>query len=153
MPGIALIAIGDVDPTILASFSADARVTPARLVDATALKIDAIAQVESKNLQASRLSFSPNQVASRTIKSVSTKDILTSTTKTLLNNLNAEIHVGPLSLGTPTLLQQALAQTLGSVTAPVDELLYNLLLLVGVRIGEADVRVTGVKCQPPVLVQ
>lgn len=153
VPGIAEIAVGDVDPTILASFSSDARVTPARLVDATVLKIDAIAHVESKNLQASRLSFSPNEVATRAIKSVSTKDILTSTTKTLLNNLNAEIHVGPLSLGTPTLLQQALAQTLGSVTAPVDELLYNLLLLVGVRVGEADVRVTGVKCQPPVLVQ
>lgn len=153
VPGIAEIALGDVDPTVLASFSSDARVTRARILDGP-IKIDAIAHVEAKNLQASRLTFSPNEVASHTIKSVSTKDILSSTTKTLLGNLDAQINVGDLlSLGAPTLLTQALAQTLGAATAPVDQLLYNLLLLVGVRVGEADVRVTGVKCQQPVLVQ
>ncbi|WEJ38662.1 hypothetical protein N0R80_12005 [Sinorhizobium sp. C101] len=153
VPGVAEIALGDVDPTVLSSFSSDARVTRARLLDGL-IKIDGIAHVESKNLQPSRLAFSPTEVASRTIKSVSTRDILSSTTKTLLGNLDAQINVGGLlSIGSPTLLQQALAQTLGAVTAPVDQLLYNLLLLVGVRIGEADVRLTGVKCQRPVLVQ
>ncbi|UIJ93644.1 hypothetical protein Q1M64_26220 [Sinorhizobium meliloti] len=153
VPGVAEIALGDVDPTVLSSFSSDARVTRARLLDGL-IKIDGIAHVESKNLQPSRLAFSPAEVSSRTIKSVSTRDILSSTTKTLLGNLDAQINVGGLlSIGSPTLLQQALAQTLGAVTAPVDQLLYNLLLLVGVRVGEADVRVTGVKCQRPVLVQ
>ncbi|PST21833.1 hypothetical protein C7U60_11165 [Mesorhizobium plurifarium] len=153
VPGVAEIALGDVDPTVLSSFSSEARVTRARLLDGL-IKIDGIAHVESKNLQPSRLTFSPTEVASRTIKSVSTRDILSSTTRTLLGNLDAQISVGNLlSLGSPALLQQALAQTLGAVTAPVDQLLYNLLLLVGVRVGEADVRVTGVKCQQPVLVQ
>ncbi|WP_026613932.1 pilus assembly protein TadG-related protein [Ensifer aridi] len=154
VPGVAEIALGDVGPTVLSSFSSDARVTPARLVDLAVLKIDAIAHVELKNLQASRLAFSPREVAARATKSVSTKDILGSATQTLLGNLDAKINVGgALSLGTPTLLQQALAQTLGAATKPIDELLYNLLLLVGVRVGEADIRVTGVKCQQPVLVQ
>jgi uncharacterized membrane protein len=39
------------------------------------------------------------------------------------------------------------------VTAPVDQLLYNVLLVLGVKIGEADVRVTDVRCQQPALVQ
>ena len=47
----------------------------------------------------------------------------------------------------------AFSATLGAVTPTVDELLYNLLLVVGVRVGEADVRVTGVECRRPVLVQ
>lgn len=153
VPGVAEIAIGDVNPKVLSSFSSDARVERARIVDALVVKIDAIAHVEAQNLQASRLTFSPAEVAARSIKSVSTKDILSSTTKTLLNNLDLNIQVLFLTLGSPTILQQALAQTLGAVTKPVDDLLYNLLLLVGVRVGEADVRVTGVKCQPPVLVQ
>ncbi|MCY1238439.1 hypothetical protein D9M72_511770 [compost metagenome] len=153
VPGIAEIAIGDVDPTVLSNFSSDARVQRARLVDALVVKIDALAHVEAQNLKVSRLSFSPSEIAARSIKSVSTKDILTSTTQTLLNNLDVNIQVLFLTLGSPTIVQQALAQTLGSVTKPVDDLLYNLLLLVGVRVGEADVRVTGVKCQPPVLVQ
>ena len=58
-----------------------------------------------------------------------------------------------LTLGTPKAITAALASTLTTVTAPIDELLYNLLLVVGVRIGEADIRVTGVRCQRPVLVQ
>ncbi len=153
VPGVAEIAIGDVNPKVLSSFSSDARVERARIVDALVVKIDAIAHVEAQNLQASRLTFSPAEVAARSIKSVSTKDILSSTTQTLLNNLDLNIQVLFLTLGSPTVLQQALAQTLGAVTKPVDDLLYNLLLLVGVRVGEADVRVTGVKCQPPVLVQ
>ncbi len=153
VPGVAEIAIGDVDPAVLSNFSSDARVQRAKLVDALVVKIDALAHVEAQNLKPTRLSFSPSEVAARSIKTVSTKDILTSTTQTLLNNLDLNIQVLFLTLGSPTIVQQALAQTLGAVTKPVDDLLYNLLLLVGVRVGEADVRVTGVKCQPPVLVQ
>lgn len=153
VPGIAEIAIGDVDPAVLSNFSSDARVQRAKLVDALVVKIDALAHVEAQNLKPTRLSFSPSEVAARSIKTVSTKDILTSTTQTLLNNLDLNIQVLFLTLGSPTIVQQALAQTLGAVTKPVDDLLYNLLLLVGVRVGEADVRVTGVKCQSPVLVQ
>lgn len=153
VPGIAEIAIGDVDPAVLSNFSSDARVQRAKLVDALVVKIDALAHVEAQNLKPTRLSFSPSEVAARSIKTVSTKDILTSTTQTLLNNLDLNIQILFLTLGSPTIVQQALAQTLGAVTKPVDDLLYNLLLLVGVRVGEADVRVTGVKCQSPVLVQ
>jgi uncharacterized membrane protein len=35
----------------------------------------------------------------------------------------------------------------------LDELLFNTLTLLGVKIGEADVRVTDVRCQQSVLVQ
>ncbi|MEI2302149.1 TadG family pilus assembly protein [Ensifer sp. MJa1] len=153
VPGVAEIAIGAVDPSVLSNFSSDARVRTARIVDALVVKIDALAHVEAQDLKASRLSFSPAEVAARSIKSVSTRDILTSTTQTLLNNLDLNIQVLFLTIGSPVVIQQALAQTLGAVTKPVDDLLYNLLLLAGVRVGEADVRVTGVKCQPPVLVQ
>jgi uncharacterized membrane protein len=153
VPGVAEIAIGRVHPSVLSNFSKEARVEKARLVDARVLKIDAIAHVETKNMRAQRLTFSPAEIARQSMKSVSTRDILTSTTQTLLRNLDADIEVLFLSLGTPKLLQAALAETLGAVTPQVDTLLYNLLLIAGVRIGEADIRVTGVSCLQPVLVQ
>ncbi|MDO9418944.1 pilus assembly protein TadG-related protein [Pararhizobium sp.] len=153
VPGIAEIAIGKVDPSVLSDFSKDARVVPARLVDSLLLKIDGIAHVEAKNLKPSRLDFSPAEIARGDLKNVSTKDALTSATQTLLNNLDVDIKILMLTLGTPKALQNALAQTLAGVTPQVDQLIYNLLLLVGVKIGEADVRVTGVGCQPSVLVQ
>jgi len=39
------------------------------------------------------------------------------------------------------------------LTKPLHELLFNLLTLLGIKIGEADVRVTDVRCQQSVLVQ
>ncbi|MBP1857066.1 pilus assembly protein TadG-related protein [Rhizobium herbae] len=153
VPGVAEIAIGTVNPTVLSNFSDEARVEKARLVDSALLKIDGIAHVETKNMQPQRLTFSPSEVAASAVKSVSTKDILTSTTQTLLNNLDVDIQVLFLTLGSPKVVQAALAQTLGAVTPAIDTLLYNVLLAVGVRVGEADVRVTGVNCLQPVLVQ
>jgi uncharacterized membrane protein len=153
VPGVAEVAIGKVDPSVLSDFSDAARVEKARIVDSALLRIDGIAHVETKNLQPQRLTFSPSEVAANAVKTVSTKDILTSTTQTLLNNLDVDIQVLFLTLGNPKLVQAALAQTLGAVTPAVDTLLYNLLLAVGVRVGEADIRVTGVNCLQPVLVQ
>lgn len=153
VPGVAEIALGKVDPSVLSDFSDEARVQKARILDSSLVRIDAIAHVEAKNLGRTRLAFSPTEIAARTVKTVSTRDTLTSTVTTLLQNLDLDIQVLFLTLGTPTAVTSALASTLATVTAPIDELLYNLLLVVGVRVGEADIRVTGVRCQRPALVQ
>lgn len=153
VPGVAEIAIGTVHPSVLSNFSDEARVEKARLLDSALLRIDGIAHVETKNMQPQRLTFSPSEIVMGGVKSVSTKDILTSATQTLLNNLDADIRVLLLTVGSPQAVQTALAQTLSAATPSIDTLLYNLLLAVGVRVGEADVRVTGVSCLQPVLVQ
>jgi uncharacterized membrane protein len=153
VPGVAEIAVGKVDPDVLSDFSDEARVEKARIIDSAVLRVDAIAHVEAKNLSKTRLAFTPTEIAARTIKTVSTRDTLTSTTKTLLENLDVDIQILFLTLGTPKVITAALASTLGTVTPAIDELLYNLLLVAGVRIGEADIRVTGVRCQRPALVQ
>ncbi|WP_048647618.1 pilus assembly protein TadG-related protein [Nitratireductor soli] len=154
VPGVVEIAIGNVDPSILSNFSDEARVTKAELVNAAGLvKISGMAHVETKNMQMTRLNFSSSDITERRVKSVSTKDILGSTTATLLQNLDLDVRVLALSLGLEPLLKAALAATLSSVAQPVDTLLYNVLALVGVKVGEADVRVTGVNCERPVLVQ
>lgn len=152
-PGVAQIAIGTVNSSAFSNFGTTPRVDKARILDSLLVRIDGIANVETKNMIPQSLAFSPSEIASGTVKNVSTKDILTSTTQTLLNNLNVEIQVLMLTIGTPQVIQSALAQTLGLVTPAVDTLLYNILTAVGVKVGEADVRVTGVNCLQPVLVQ
>lgn len=99
------------------------------------------------------LEFLPSDIAAGKIKTVSTKDTLTSLTTSLLGNLELDIKILFITLGTPKAVQQALADTLATVTQPLDDVLYNTLLALGIRVGEADVRVTGVTCQRPVLVQ
>ncbi len=152
--GVAEIAIGKVDPSVLADFSDEPRVQKARIVDALLLSIDALAHAEAKNLTKDRLTFTPTEIAAKATKSTSTRDTLTSTIQSLFGKLQVEINIKLLNLGLNTsLVTQALASTLGAVTPALDELLYNLLLAVGVKIGEADIRVTGVACQRPALVQ
>ncbi|WP_337183098.1 pilus assembly protein TadG-related protein [Shinella sp.] len=154
VPGVAELAVGKVDPSVLSDFSDEPRVRKARLVDSALLSIEALAHGEVKNLTRTRLTYTPTEIAAKTTKSVSTRDTLTSAIKSLLGDLDVEVNIKLLNLSLNTsLVTKALAATLTTVTPAIDELLYNLLLAVGVKVGEADIRVTGVRCQRPALVQ
>lgn len=153
VPGVAEIALGNVDTSAFANFGSKPRVEKAVIVNSALLKISALGHVEADNMSPDILSFEPRDIQAGKVKSVSTRDTLTSLTTSLLGNLELDIKVLFLTLGTPKAVQTALADTLATVTEPLDSVLYNTLLALGIRIGEADIRVTGVTCQRPVLVQ
>jgi uncharacterized membrane protein len=155
VPGVAEIALGNVDTTAFANFGKDPRVTKAAIVDSALLAINGSALINATNMTKTKLTFTQSDITQAKIKSVSTKDTVTTLVSSLLKNLNLDIRLLFLNLDLGGLagIQAALANTLAVVTAPVDQLLYNVLLVLGVKIGEADVRVTDVRCQQPALVQ
>ncbi|WP_295808444.1 pilus assembly protein TadG-related protein [uncultured Nitratireductor sp.] len=161
VPGLLEIALGEVDDSVLSTFSDEARVTPAKMIDVGGLlsvSVEGMAHVETQNMQASRLRFSSSDIQQSRVRNVSTRDLLGSTTDSLLDDLQLEVKVlgGSLLGGTllnNTLVKGTVRTLLSSLSEPIDELLYNVLMLAGVKIGEADVRVTGVNCERPVLVQ
>ncbi|UHS61499.1 hypothetical protein HRR99_08225 [Agrobacterium vaccinii] len=153
VPGIAEISLGNVDTTAFNNFGRDPRVTKAAIVDALVLKINGMAHVDAANMTKTKLTFQQSDITQATVKSVSTKDATTSLVKSLLKNLDVDINVLFLTIGSPTLVQAALAETLSVATVPIDALLYNTLMLLGIKIGEADVRVTDARCAHPALVQ
>lgn len=153
VPGVAEIALGDVDPTAMANFGSKPRVTPATLIDATLLKVSGMADVNLTNTAKTRLTFQSNDIAAKTVKNVSTRDSLTSAVQSLLKNTDLEIQLLFITLGTNKVVLAAIADTLSGATVPLDELLYNTLLMLGIKIGEADVRFTDARCQQSVLVQ
>lgn len=153
VPGIAEVALGDVNTAAFQNFSSTPRVTETRIIDSLLLKVSAKAQINTSNLQPTRVNFSPTEIAAHQIKSISTRDTLTSTVTTLLKNLDLKIDILGLPLATNANVQAALASALAPVTSPIDDLLYDTLLLLGVRVGEADIRVSGVRCSNAVLVQ
>jgi uncharacterized membrane protein len=112
-----------------------------------------MADVNITNLDKSKLTFQPADIAAKTVKNISTKDSLTSTVQSLLGNTDIEVQLLTLTLGTPKAVTAAVAQTLTGLTKPLDELLYNTLMMLGIKIGEADIRVTDARCQQSVLVQ
>lgn len=154
VPGVAELDLGDVDTSAFANFGSKPRVTRAKIIDATLLDVSALAQVNVTNQTKTRLTFQPKDIAAGTIKNVSTKDTLTSTVASLLANTDIQVTVLGLGIGLPkAVIQGAVADTLTGLTKPLDELLFNTLTLLGIKIGEADVRVTDVRCQQSVLVQ
>ena len=56
-----------------------------------------------------------------------------------------------LPLGAPA-IQQSVAKALGTATAPLDAVVNSLTGLLGLHLGEADVRINGVRCHASALV-
>lgn len=154
VPGVAELDLGDVDTGAFANFGSKPRVSRAKIIDATLLSVSALAQVNITNQTKTRLTFQPQEIAAKTIKNVSTRDTLTSAVASLLGNTDIQVNILGLGIGLPkAVIQGAVLDTLTGLTKPIDELLYNTLTLLGIKIGEADVRVTDVRCQQSVLVQ
>lgn len=153
VPGLAELTLGNVDLKAFANFGSAPRATQASLLDTALLDISALGYAKISNLTASTVSFGPSDIPVRRIKSVSTRHSLTSLQSSLLKNLDVQIETAGLSLGTPKALQAAVADTLSKLTEPVDMLIYNTLLALGIRVGEADIQVSFASCRRPVLVQ
>jgi uncharacterized membrane protein len=153
VPGVAEITLGQVDNSAFANFGKKPRVEEATIIDTAVLKAIAKAHAEVTNTSKTQVNFTASDIRDKLTKNVSTRDSLTSTVQSLLKNTDVDIELLFLKLMTDKAAAAALGDTLSSLTRPVDELLYNTLLMLGIKIGEADVRVTDARCQQSVLVQ
>ncbi|MDQ1184092.1 TadG family pilus assembly protein [Agrobacterium larrymoorei] len=153
VPGVVEIAVGKVDTSAFSKFGSKSRVTKAAIVDSRLVKINGMSHVTVGNLAKTRLTFTQADINQATIKDVSTRDGWTSYIQSILKNFDLDINVLALSVGSPTAVQAALADTLSVAARPVDQVLYNVMLIFGVKVGEADVRVTDARCMQPALLQ
>jgi uncharacterized membrane protein len=102
------------------------------------------------------LTFDRSDIDGRKVKTVSTRDAVKSLTTSLVSNLSLSVEAAGFGLDVSSLLgtvKPAVATTLNAVAEPVDTLLNSVLSLVGVSLGQADIRVTGASCGRSVLVQ
>jgi uncharacterized membrane protein len=152
-PAIGQVMIGHVSPARFARLGKTMDIKPAHLVDSKLIDISGKANVRVGNLDATELLFTYADIRQGKIKTATTKDYSASLVSSALGDLDLSIRTGPLSLGTPKLLTAALVASLTPALEPVDTIAFNLLSALGIHLGEADVRVHGVMCQRPVLVQ
>lgn len=148
-------ASGFADFTQPQSFS-NADIADLRLLLIPLLQVTGSSAFSVTNMAPTNLTFSATDIANKAIKTVSTKNLTQSLTTSLVNNLSLSIDALGLGLNVTALLgtvKPAVTTLLNGVTAPVDSLVYNVLGALGVRVGEADVRVTGATCGRSVLVQ
>lgn len=148
-------ASGFADFTHPQSFS-NADIADLKLSLIPLLQVTGSSAFSATNMTPTNLSFSATDIANKAVKTVSTKNLTQSLTTSLVNNLSLTVNALGLGIDVTALLgtvKPAVTTLLNGVTAPVDNLVYNVLAALGVHVGEADVRVTGAVCGRSVLVQ
>ncbi|BCM18267.1 hypothetical protein MJ8_20350 [Mesorhizobium sp. J8] len=148
-------ASGFADFTKPQSFS-DADIADLKPLLIPVLQVTGSSAFSVTNMTPTNLTYNATDIANKATKTVSTKNLTQSLTTSLVNNLTLSINALGLGIDLTALLgtvKPAVTTLLNGVTAPVDSLVYNVLGALGVRVGEADVRVTGASCGRSVLVQ
>jgi len=162
-PGLFEAWLAEVEASEMSRFDRRPARQPAKLVDVPPLlglvgvTVTASAHVYSGNISVRRVTFDKQEIDRRALKTVDTRNILQPLIPSLLNfqpEIQLRVLGGGLGIILPTkeLLGEQLVQVLTGVTGSLDTLLYNLLAGLGVRVGEADIRVSGVSCSRSVLV-
>lgn len=149
-PGIAEAWIGDV-PSGFADFSRPLSVGNGAIVDLAPIKVTGGVHVSASNVSEQTLEFDRHDIAGNVAKTVGTRDALASVASSLVRDLSLNVSVLGLGLTPPAAIRTLVAQTLATAAAPVDSLVSTLLATLGVHLGEADVRVHGVRCGGAVL--
>lgn len=153
-PGVVEAWLGEVDPAALRRFSERPRVRKARLLDAAGLvRVTGSAHAAMDDIRPTALSFSASDIASGKVNSVATRDFTRSLTGSLLRDLSVEAKALGLGLGPPSNLTSLVASALETATPALDRALGSVLAILGLKLGEADIRVHSVSCGRPVLVQ
>lgn len=152
-PGVASLWIAEVDPAKIRDFGVSPSKQQARLLATPILKAKAYANADIGNTDFTMLRFSHADIANGTVRTVSTGNISAPLVATLLGDLDVDVDILGLVLISPDALASLVSQTLKPAATAIDTVLYNLLSTLGVRLGEADIRVHGARCQRAVLVQ
>jgi len=159
-PGLAGVYLGDTDIDLMRNFSKTPVVRKTAIATVKLLVAD-IAELRGRvelplgNPKQEIVTFTPADIAAKRIKTVGTNQLAGSLFVGLVKGLDLEVVlIGFLPLPLPL---SGLTQLLGTLLTPlgpaVDGLLFGVLDLLGVKIGQADVQVTGVLCQRAVLTQ
>ena len=151
LPSVGSIAIADIDTSKLGDFTKPPVENRALLAHALLLDVTAKAHVDLGGVTWQKVAFSPADISSGTIHTVSTGDILQGVATSLMKNMDLQVNV--LGIGVNG---SAATQLVGGVLTPLspalDGLVDQVTGLLGVHVGQADLRVDGVRCGKPTLV-
>jgi uncharacterized membrane protein len=150
-PGIIDAWIGGVSAADLNNFTTKPNPPPATLVNLGAITVSGRAHAGMGNTTPKSVTFNYSDIQSQTPQTVTTTNFTSSLVSSLLGDLALNVQVGPLGLPVPG-LGATVASLLAGATSPIDQLLATVLATLGVGIGQADVWVTGIRCDGGVLV-
>ena len=143
-PGTAAIAA--LDPARLSDFSQPVALSPARLVDLAVVQVDGKATIDLGQAEPWQpLRFSAADIAAGTSRTVSSGTVVTSVAGSLAQRLTLSARVIGLPLPVGPLLS-GVGSRVAAAAPGLDALLDLATGTLGVHVGQADVRVTGMRC-------
>lgn len=150
-PSVGSIAIADFDHAAFGDFTTPLALRPATLASAPLVSVTGFAAIMLGGTASQTVNFSAADIAAHQVKTVSTNDLVQGVAASLLQRVDLRANVAGLGLGAG-----AVAAAVGGVLAPaapsLDALIESVTGLAGVRVGQADVWVNGVRCGTPMLV-
>lgn len=150
--GVASLAVADVAGSAVTVAGAGpdlSRSAPLLSLSLPPLTVRAGARVGLAGSYARTLSFSDDDIARHTVRSVSATGMAASAVRGLLDGLTLDID----GLAPSPLLRPALSLTLQTAAPAIDAVLDSTLRTLGIHLGIADVSVDGTRCDQAVLVQ
>jgi uncharacterized membrane protein len=150
-PGIVDAWIGGATSADMTNFSTKPNPPAAMLVNLGLITVTGRAHAGMGNTAPVSVAFSYSDITAQTKKTVTTTNFTSSLTASLLGDLALQINVGPLGLPIPG-LGGTVTGIIGGATASVDQVLASVLATLGIGLGQADVWVSGVRCDGAVLV-
>lgn len=148
-PGLVDAWIGNVSLADMTNFSTKPNPPAAVLVNAGGFNVSGRAHAAIGNTSPTSVDFTYVDIQSQLAKTVSTRNFTSSLTSSLLGDLSLSVNGGGVPIPG---LTSAVSGILSGSTASIDQLVASVLSTLGVGVGQADVWVSGVRCDGAVLV-
>jgi uncharacterized membrane protein len=151
-PGIGQASIGTVNTADLSNFKKTLVVSPAQLVAIPLVGgVSAQSQIKIGGTTWQTATFSANDIANQTVKTVRTNDAVTSIGSSLITNTHLTPNVLGLGIGLD-LVTTTLGKLIAGLGPVLDPVINALLDQLGVGLGEVDAQVNGLRCSGAALV-
>ena len=144
-PGLARAWVGSINEAKLGDFKTNLNPQPATILSVLLVRLDAKADIEVGDQSFTTAHFSAADIRDQRVQTVKARGLANGLTSTLLQRLEITPVVLFISLPLGE-LTEALGVLLSPIGPALDLVLNPLLDLLGVGLGEADVRVHGLSC-------
>lgn len=150
-PSVGMLALAEIDRSRLGDFKRPLTLSPARLVELPLIRAEGSGRVDLGGDRWQEVTFRGDEIARGEIKTVATRDIAEATITSLMREIDLNVRVAGLGLNLGG-VTRLIATPLSAAAPVLDDLVNGLTDVLGVHLGEADVRVNGVRCDGSALV-
>lgn len=150
-PGIVRMALSQAGEDAFTAFNSPPQLNPAELLSLPLVRVTGRAALDVGSMQPDRLRFTSADIGATRVHTATTDTALESAVSSLFGNLDLNVDVLGLGLGT-TLIGRSVERLIAPVAPALDNTLNLVLQTLGLSLGEADVRVYEVICARSVLV-